>query len=138
MNNLAASFAQHPGHAPFQLLPEAFTSAVGGGSASVEVPSTRPEFLEAAHRWASNAFSQASSVRGEARSGECDEACAAALCNLGDILVMMEKPKEALKQFTAARKISLKAGQKDAAQLARQRMRELEDKLQDNETGGAK
>ena len=126
MNNLAASFAQHPGHAPFLLLPETFATTTSPGAPPVELPSSRAEFLETAHRWATNAYAQARSVRGDARTDGCDRACAAALCNLGDILAMMGKPDEARRQFSMARKISLRTGQKESAQLAWQRMKELD------------
>jgi hypothetical protein len=160
MNNLATSLAQHPAHAPFHLLPEAFSvggeagGAAAASSAATEVPRTRTEFLEAAQRWAGNAVAQARSVpRVEsvngvgvgaagsvsagsrtpstphpdpARPEECDEACAAALCTLGDVLILMGQPDEARKQFTAARKMAARTGQREVASLAKERVKELE------------
>ena len=94
----------------------------------VEVPTTRAEFLDAAQRWASNAYNQAKSVRGELRTEECDEACAAALCTMGDILAMMGKEDQARARFQASRNLALKHGVKEVAQVAAKRVKELDAK----------
>ncbi|PNY24224.1 Uncharacterized protein TCAP_05841 [Tolypocladium capitatum] len=87
MNNLAAAFAQHPIYSPAQVeaaetLKELFDSAM---------PTTRRECLDAALNWARNAYAHARDVEGDDRTPECDEACAVALCNWGDVAAMLGK-----------------------------------------------
>lgn len=97
MNNLSASFAQHPIYSP-----------ATGGSTETEslkdlfassMPNTRNDCLDAAVNWARNAYLHAKDVKGEERTPECDEACAAALCNWGDVAAMQGKTELARKKY---------------------------------------
>jgi hypothetical protein len=96
VNNLAVSFAQHP---PLPVLTAPLEGAAAAAPDASATPSTRREHLEAAHNWAFNAYTHAKDVGGEERTAECDEACAVALCNLGDILAMAGRPSEARRRF---------------------------------------
>lgn len=85
MNNISAAFAQHPIHAPAQLdVAEALQAPVDAAA-----PKSRSECLDAALNWARNAYGHARDVGGDARTAECDEACAVALCNWGDVAAML-------------------------------------------------
>ncbi len=98
MNNLAACYAQHPIQAlpiPDSALPDA-------------PPATRAGYLEAAQRWARNADKLATETAEEARTAECDEACAVALCNLGDIASLLGDTDEARRRFEQSREMSKK------------------------------
>ncbi|EGR47809.1 uncharacterized protein TRIREDRAFT_4428 [Trichoderma reesei QM6a] len=95
MNNLAAAFAQQPIYAagttePAEGLKELFDASM---------PTTRKECLEAGLNWAKNAYVHAQDVKGDDRTPECDEACAVALCNWGDVAAMLGKPELAKKKY---------------------------------------
>ena len=47
---------------------------------------------------------------GEARTPECDEACAVALCNLGEIAAMMGDKDESKKRFKESLALSRRIG----------------------------
>lgn len=87
MNNISAAFAQHPIYAPHQL----DASKTLQDLVDPATPKTRNECLDAALNWARNAYSHARDVQGDARTPECDEACAVALCNWGDVAAMLGK-----------------------------------------------
>lgn len=106
MNNLAASFAQHPIYSP-----------TAGGSPETEslkdvfassMPNTRNDCLEAAANWAQNAYTHAKDVKGDGRTPECDEACAVALCNWGDVAAMQGKPDLARRKYEQCIELSNK------------------------------
>ncbi|KAL2260074.1 hypothetical protein VTK26DRAFT_6038 [Humicola hyalothermophila] len=107
MNNIATSFAEHPlikpGEAPVHAMMEESKSWVTPAE-------QRAAYLEAAERWARNAIGHASEPRGDKRTPECDQACAAALSNLGSVLVMLGKTAEAREKFTQAVEMSKKIG----------------------------
>jgi tetratricopeptide (TPR) repeat protein len=114
MNNLAASFAQHPIYSPAaveasETLKEIFDSAM---------PRTRKDCLEAAMNWARNAYTHARDVKGDDRNEECDEACAVALCNWGDVAAILGKPELARKKYEQcidmSKKMDFSAGVKQA------------------------
>ncbi|KAI9172505.1 hypothetical protein HJFPF1_02007 [Paramyrothecium foliicola] len=95
MNNLSAAFAQHPIYSPAvvdtsETLKDIFNSAM---------PQTREDCLDAALNWARNAYTHAKDVKGDDRTDECDEACAVALCNWGDVAAMMGKTELARKKY---------------------------------------
>ncbi|OTA02093.1 hypothetical protein A9Z42_0024230 [Trichoderma parareesei] len=95
MNNLAAAFAQQPIYTagttePAEGLKELFDASM---------PTTRKECLEASLNWAKNAYVHAQDVKGDDRTPECDEACAVALCNWGDVAAMLGKPELAKKKY---------------------------------------
>ncbi len=106
MNNLSASFAQHPALPPSQ-------GVVGVAPASPTEKSpgqTRTDLLETAQRWAHNAHQHAVDVTGEARTAECDEACAVSLCNMGDIASLLGDFGEARRRYQQGRDMSEKMG----------------------------
>ena len=102
VNNLAASFAQHPLLAPG----EAPIDTLATSRPPVTPAPTRKDYLESAQRWALNAHKHAVDTKDEARTPECDEACAVSLCNLGDIACLLGDHGEARKRFEQAREVS--------------------------------
>ncbi|KAI0134421.1 TPR domain-containing protein [Xylariales sp. AK1849] len=104
MNNLAISLAQQPITASTQ----------GATDASNEAQPTRASLLASARSWALQAHATGSKVTGEDRTEECDEACAVALCNLGEIAAMsgdMEEAKSRFKQsLTLSKRIAFAPG----------------------------
>ncbi|KAM4063924.1 TPR domain-containing protein [Hirsutella rhossiliensis] len=87
MNNISAAFAQHPIYTP----PQLGVSKTLQDVVDPATPKTRNECLDAALNWARNAYSHAQDVKGDTRTPECDEACAVALCNWGDVAAMLGK-----------------------------------------------
>ncbi|KAH7148572.1 hypothetical protein EDB81DRAFT_467354 [Dactylonectria macrodidyma] len=116
MNNLAATFAQHPMFTP--------TLADQPSDALRELhdpamPTTRKDCLEAALNWSKNAYLHAKDVQGDDRTPECDEACAVALCNWGDIAAMMGNTELARKKYDQCIEMSNKLDFPHAAKQAR-------------------
>jgi hypothetical protein len=108
VNNLAISLAQQP-------LTAADGTALPAATGSKDQPRpTRAALLASAKSWALQAHSTGSKVTGEDRTGECDQACAVALCNLGEIAAMtgdMEEAKARFKQSLGlSRRIGFEAG----------------------------
>jgi hypothetical protein len=70
--------------------------------------------LASARSWAQQALGTAQKVAGEERTEECDEACAVAICNLGDIAAIAGDVEEAKRRFRESlelsQKISFKPG----------------------------
>lgn len=118
MNNLATSFAQHPTQAPFQTFATAALIEDLPSSESVSAADARKAYLETARRWATNANVHATEAEGEARTAECDEACAVSLCNLGDIAALLGDFDEARRMFerciTMSNELGFSAGVKQA------------------------
>ncbi|KAF6833895.1 TPR domain-containing protein [Colletotrichum musicola] len=108
MNNLAAAFAQHPVQAPPEPIPGA--PSTSNALVNPDMPTDRAGFLEAAKNWAHNAYSHAKEVTGSERTEECDEACAVALANMGDIAALLGKKEDARKRFQQAIDMSKKIG----------------------------
>ncbi|GKT68109.1 TPR domain-containing protein [Colletotrichum tofieldiae] len=108
LNNLAVAFAQHPLQAPLGTVPEA--PATSNAMVSPDMPTDRAGFLEAAKNWARNAYSHSKDITGDERTEECDEACAVALANMGDIAAMLGKKEDARKRFQQAIDMSKKIG----------------------------
>ena len=123
MNNIATSFAEHPlikpGEAPVHAMMQESKSWVTPAE-------QRASYLAAAERWAQNAIGHASEPKGDRRTPECDQACAAALSNLGSILVMLGKTAEARERFAQAAKMSREVGLEEYAAQAEERMKGLE------------
>ncbi|KHN99404.1 TPR Domain containing protein [Metarhizium album ARSEF 1941] len=96
MNNLAACFAQQPVFAP-----DTAQVPVGAAQAPDQgaLPKTRKECLEAGLSWAQNAYAHSRDVHGEERTAECDEACAVALCNWGDVAAMLGQTDVARQKY---------------------------------------
>ncbi|XXH03552.1 hypothetical protein Hte_009957 [Hypoxylon texense] len=109
MNNLAISLAQQPVDAS----PDPSQIPQAAGSTVAARPS-RSSLLASARSWALQAQATAQKVQGEDRTDECDEACAVALCNLGDIAAMAGDKDEARRRFeeslTLSRKIAFAPG----------------------------
>jgi hypothetical protein len=59
------------------------------------IPRTREQFLGAALNWARNAYLHARDVKQADRTAECDESCAVALYNMGNISAMLGRDAEA-------------------------------------------
>lgn len=125
VNNLAASFAQHPSHLPvIMTLPGAIPDP-----SEPETPSIigREQHLQSALNWAKNALAHAKDVKGDARTEECDEACAVSLCNLGDIYLMMGKLPEARRYFERGAKKGRELGLQDAVRQAQAGLERVEE-----------
>ncbi|KAK7969469.1 hypothetical protein PG996_002090 [Apiospora saccharicola] len=100
MNNLAISLAQQPTDVPAE---QQTTPATGTASQSRP---TRAMMLKNARQWALQAHATSTKVTGEDRTPECDEACAVALCNLGEIAAMTGDMEEAKKRFKESLNLS--------------------------------
>ncbi|KAI1332659.1 TPR domain-containing protein [Xylariaceae sp. FL0255] len=115
MNNLATSLAQQPVQSPF--MPDPGKAAGQHTQATPQAPS-RAMLLASARQWALQAQATAEKVTGEGRTEECDEACAVAMCNLGDIAAMADDMVTAKQKFKEclelSKKIEFKAGIKQA------------------------
>lgn len=105
VNNLAVSFAQHPPRAPYETLAGTIPGEEGQAPATTTTW-TRKELLDSAQRWAKNALSHAKEATGEKRTPECDQACAVALVNLGDIAAMSGDYNVARRRYERAIKVS--------------------------------
>lgn len=109
VNNLAISLAQQPVDASPD--PSQIPQATGS---TVAARPSRSTLLASARSWALQAQATAQKVQGEDRTDECDEACAVALCNLGDIAAMAGDKAEARRLFeeslTLSRKVAFAAG----------------------------
>ncbi|KAI1211792.1 uncharacterized protein F4807DRAFT_402894 [Annulohypoxylon truncatum] len=109
MNNLAISLAQQP----VETSAESSDVSQAKGSNAGARP-TRSALLASARSWALQAQKTAEKVQGEDRTIECDETCAVALCNLGDIASMTGDIKEARLRFkeslNLSRRISFEPG----------------------------
>ncbi|KAI2638939.1 TPR domain-containing protein [Hypomontagnella submonticulosa] len=109
MNNLAISLAQQPVQTP----PDSSQGSQPGGP-DVATRPTRSTMLASARSWALQAQATAQKVHGEDRTDECDEACAVALCNLGDIAAMAGDVEEAKRKFkeslTLSKRIAFEPG----------------------------
>ncbi|KAI3326211.1 TPR domain-containing protein [Xylariaceae sp. AK1471] len=101
MNNLATSLAQQPVQSPFN------TQSVSATEKPSQAP-TRAMLLASARSWALQALGTAQKVTGEDRTEECDEACAVAMCNLGDIAAMAGDIEEAKRRFRESLELSQK------------------------------
>ncbi|KAI1502795.1 TPR domain-containing protein [Biscogniauxia marginata] len=116
MNNLAISLAQQPVRSPLEALQPSAVNTPSNDGASKSP--TRSTLLASSRSWASQALATAQKVTGEDRTDECDEACAVALCNLGDIAAMTGDIEEAKRRFkeslTLSKKIAFHPGTKQA------------------------
>lgn len=126
VNNLAASFAQHPVHNAFQVLDTASPGQETPSSSEPASPAdARTAHLDAARRWATNANYHATQTQGEQRTPECDEACAVSLCNLGDIASMSGDASEARRRFEQCIAMSKKLGFSPGVAQAEEGLRQL-------------
>ncbi|KAF4467332.1 hypothetical protein FALBO_5796 [Fusarium albosuccineum] len=125
MNNLAASFAQHPIFVPATA---SETSEVMKELQDPAMPTTRKECLEAAQNWAKNAYVHANDVKGSERTPECDEACAVALCNWGDVAAMLGNNDLARKKYNQCIEMANKLDFPQAAKQARSGLANLTSK----------
>lgn len=127
VNNLAATFAQHPPCAPYETL-----AAVIPGEETLSAPApqteekwTREVHLESAQRWAKNALSHAKEPKGEARTPECDQACAVALVTLGDIAALAGDAAHARRRYEQAINMSEKVEYPEGVEQAKMRLQKL-------------
>ncbi|RYP55381.1 hypothetical protein DL768_000136 [Monosporascus sp. mg162] len=104
VNNLAISLAQQPAIANVT-----DSQPPGHGGSTGQAP-TRANLLASARQWALQAEATARKVEGESRTEECDEACAVALSNLGDIAAMAGDFGEAERRFKESLELSKKIG----------------------------
>ncbi|KAI0445328.1 TPR domain-containing protein [Xylaria telfairii] len=105
MNNLAISLAQQPAQSPLDAQP--LPGSEKQGQPATQRP-TRAVLLDSARSWALQALNTAKKVTGEARTEECDEACAVAMCNLGDLASMAGDTEEAKRRFSESLELSQK------------------------------
>lgn len=122
MNNLAASFAQHPIFTPNTA---DVSEAIQQISDQVALPQTRKECLEAALNWAENAYLHGEDVKGDDRTAECDEACAVALCNWGDVAAMLGKRELAQQKYRQCIEMSQKMEYTDGVRQAQEGLAKL-------------
>jgi tetratricopeptide (TPR) repeat protein len=126
MNNLAASFAQFPLYSPTAasdgsvVTPEALKQILDSS-----MPTSRQECLEAGLNWVRNAYQHGKDVKGEERTPECDEACAVALYNWGDIARMLGKPEMARKKYEQAIQMSNKMEFAEGVRNAQEGLKKL-------------
>lgn len=127
VNNVSISFAQHPPRAPYETLAAIIPGEEGPSPATTSSSQTwtRKELLESAQRWAKNALAHAKQPTGEQRTPECDQACAVACINLGDIAAMAGEHTEARKRYEQGIKISKENGFTDGVQQAQDGLRRL-------------
>lgn len=121
MNNLAACFAQVPD--------SILSSSLSDGLRhldNAEMPKTRSGCLEAAANWAENAYMHGTDVKGEERTAECDEACAVALCNWGDVMALLGKASMAKKKYQQCIEMSNKLGFADGEAQATEGLARLD------------
>ncbi|ETS81309.1 hypothetical protein PFICI_06311 [Pestalotiopsis fici W106-1] len=112
MNNLAISLAQQP-------LTPADGTALPAATGSKDQPRpTRATLLASAKSWALQAHATGSKVTGEDRTEECDQACAVALCNLGEIAAMTGDMEEAKARFKQSLGLSKRIGFEDGVTQA--------------------
>ena len=123
MNNLAVSFAQHPIYSPKDGGDEGTLSLKDLFASSM--PNTRQDCLDAASNWAKNAYQHARDVKGDERTPECDEACAVALCNWGDVAAIQGKTELAKKKYAQAVELSKKLEFKDGVKQAQEGLKKL-------------
>ncbi|CAM1500689.1 Fc.00g098510.m01.CDS01 [Cosmosporella sp. VM-42] len=121
MNNLSATFAQHPIFAPTLAQPTDTLKELQDPA----MPATRKECLEAALNWAKNAYQHAKDVEGEERTPECDEACAVALCNWADVAAMMGNTELARKKYDQCIEMSGKLDFPEGVKQAQSGLRKL-------------
>ncbi|KAI1293959.1 TPR domain-containing protein [Xylaria venustula] len=105
MNNLAISLAQQPVQSPLSSQP--VSGSEKPSQLTSQVP-TRASLLASARSWALQALITAQKVTGEDKTEECDEACAVAMCNLGDIAAMTGDVQEAKRRFRESLELSQK------------------------------
>ncbi|KAK2597446.1 hypothetical protein QQS21_005916 [Conoideocrella luteorostrata] len=122
MNNLAACFAQHPIFTPNTA---ELSQAIQQFSDHLALPQTRKDCLEAGLNWAENAYLHGKDVKGDDRTAECDEACAVALCNWGDVAAMLGKTGLAQEKYKQCVEMSEKMGFPDGVKQAREGLARL-------------
>ncbi|KAL8357393.1 hypothetical protein RB598_002292 [Gaeumannomyces tritici] len=152
MNNIAASFVQHPLHTPLvdPLGPAESAGPAGSGGnngavlgdggaktsdasksamaapAPTAAAATRATYLEYAGNWADNARRLAAETSGDKRTPECDQACAVSLCNLGDIAKMLGDAAGARRRFDECIALSERIGFDDGVRQAKAGLRALD------------
>ncbi|RPA74951.1 hypothetical protein BJ508DRAFT_230451 [Ascobolus immersus RN42] len=105
MTNLSGSLAHHP------------------------LPPTRSraEFLQDAQTWANKALEIDNNIKPPVRTEECDEACVAALYNLGEIAELLGEKGGARDKYEQARSLADGIGMKEGVERAEEAIKRLED-----------
>ncbi|KAL8733913.1 MAG: hypothetical protein Q9181_003405 [Wetmoreana brouardii] len=111
MNNLSASLSQ-------QRTP----------STPYDPPADPAALISSARTWAEKALDVAKTIQPPERNGECDEGCAVAMHNLGEIAEMQGNVQEARKWYEQAREGSKRTGFGEGMQRAVERLELLEGK----------
>lgn len=123
VNNISASFADHPliapGDAPVHAL---MPDEVKTWTTAAE---QRASYLASARRWARNALQHAQEPKGEQRTLECDQACVVALSNMGSVLALLGRNDEARQKYQKAVDLGKKLGLDDYAAEAAARLKSL-------------
>lgn len=115
VNNLAISLAQQP---------VSKATIPAGADASGVAPPTRAALLASARSWALQAHKTGKAVKeDEGRTAECDEACAVALHNLGEIAAMGGDMEEAVRWFKESKVLSTQIGFKEGVKQAQDGLR---------------
>lgn len=127
MNNLSACFAQHPIFTPGMAN---VSEAIQQISDQAALPQTRKECLEAGLNWAENAYVHGKDVHGDDRTAECDEACAVALCNWGDVAAMLGKQELARQKYKQCIEMSQKMEFPDGVRQAQEGLAKLTSTLE--------
>jgi hypothetical protein len=127
MNNIAAAFAQRPAFSTELEMRGAAVEAslIGELLRSEPLPVTSNECLEAARNWARNAHDHAADIKGADRTEECDQACAVALCNWGDVAAMQGKKSVAQKKYSQCIEMSNKLGFEEGVTKAKEGLARL-------------
>lgn len=113
MNNLAISLAQQK--PPPALSPN-------------QPPASPASHVSDARQWAQKALALASSINPPERTAECDEGCAVATINLGDLAMMEGDLDEAERRYKEGKEMSKAIGFEDGVRRADELLKNLKEK----------
>lgn len=113
MNNLAISLAQQ--NPPPSLSPN-------------QPPVSAASHLSDARQWARKSLALESSIKPPERTRECDEGCAVATINLGEIAMMEGHVDEAKRRYEDGKNISKGIGFREGVARADELLKELKEK----------
>ncbi|KAI4180598.1 MAG: hypothetical protein L6R41_007148 [Letrouitia leprolyta] len=89
----------------------------------------RDQYLLAARTWAEKAIAHAAEIGPPERTQECDEGCAVAMVNLGEIAEWMGDLGEARRRYVEGGRVSRKVEFVEGVRRAEGRLRALEGKI---------
>ena len=113
MNNLAISLAQQK--PPPALSPN-------------QPPASPASRVSDARQWAQKALALASSIKPPERTAECDEGCAVATINLGDLAMMEGDLDEAERRYKEGKEMSKAIIFEDGVRRANELLKDLKEK----------